>query len=105
MKNNKDNQAVINQIMHVRRVEIEVVDIRRVVSDGSLKALADVMFGDSIIVKGFSVLMGKRGIFVAMPRKATKDGKWFDMIAPVNDEVKVEIETKIIEAYKDEVIK
>jgi DNA-binding cell septation regulator SpoVG len=61
-----------------------------------------VKFSDTIIVKGFNVLMGKRGVFVSMPRKASKDGRWFDILTPVNDEVKTEIETKILDAYEKE---
>jgi DNA-binding cell septation regulator SpoVG len=37
-----------------------------------------------------------------MPRKASKDGRWFDILTPVNDDVKTEIETKILEAYDQE---
>ncbi len=83
-------------------LDIEVLDVRKITGDGNLKAFADVKFADAIIVKGFNVLMGKRGVFVAMPRKASKDGRWFDILTPVNDEVKAEIETKIIEAYEQE---
>ncbi len=81
---------------------IEVVDIRKIIGDGNLKAFADVKFSDTIIVKGFNVLMGKHGVFVAMPRKASKDGRWLDVLTPVNDKVKTQIETKILEAYEKE---
>ncbi len=81
---------------------IEVVDIRKITGDGNLKAFADVKFSDAIIVKGFNILMGKRGVFVAMPRKASKDGRWFDILTPINDEVKKEIEDKVLDAYEKE---
>ncbi|MBI5147754.1 MAG: septation protein SpoVG family protein [Parcubacteria group bacterium] len=82
--------------------DIEVVDIRKITGDGNLKAFADLKIGGSVIVKGFNVLKGKQGVFVAMPRKASKDGRWFDILTPVNDEVKNKIETKILEAYDQE---
>ena len=81
---------------------IEVVDIRKIAGEGNIKAFADVKFSDAIIVKGFNVLMGKRGVFVTMPRKASKDGRWFDILTPINDEVKAEIEEKILDAYEKE---
>lgn len=81
---------------------IEVVDIRKIAGDGNLKAFVDVKFQDAIIVKGFNVLMGKRGVFVAMPRKASKDGRWFDILTPMNEEVKKEIEDKVLDAYEKE---
>ena len=83
-------------------MNIEVVDLRKVTGDGNLKAFADVKFSDAVIVKGFNVLMGKRGVFVAMPRKASKDGRWFDILTPVNEDVKTEIEKKVLEAYEKE---
>ena len=46
--------------------------------------------------------MGKRCVFVAMPRKASKDGRWFDILTPVNEDVKTEIEKKALEAYEKE---
>ncbi len=84
-------------------MKIEVVDLRKMIGDGNLKALVDVKFGDALIAKGFSVLKGKRGVFVAMPRKAGKDGRWFDMLTPLSDEIKKEIEDKILVAYDQEV--
>lgn len=81
---------------------IEVIDIRKITGDGNLKAFADVKFSDAVIVKGFNVLKGKQGVFVTMPRKATKDGRWFDILTPVSEEVKAEIETKVLEAYEKE---
>ena len=81
---------------------IEVVDIRKIAGEGNIKAFADVKFSDAIIVKGFNVLMGKRGVFVTMPRKASKDGRWFDILTPINNEVKAEIEEKILDAYEKE---
>lgn len=83
-------------------VNFEVVDIRKISGDGNIKAFADVKFSDAIIVKGFNVLMGRRGLFVSMPRKVAKDGRWFDMLTPVNDEIKKAIEQMILEAYENE---
>lgn len=84
-------------------LNVEVVDIRKFPGSGNLKALADVRFGENLIVKGFSVMQGKRGVFVSMPRKVTKDGKWFDMLTPTNEVFKGQIEEKVLEAYDREV--
>jgi stage V sporulation protein G len=85
-------------------IDIEVVDLRVITGDGKIKAFADVKFGDMIIIKGFSVLQGKQGIFVAMPRKASVDGRWFDILLPVSEAVKLEIETQILTAYDKEAV-
>ena len=81
-------------------VDIEVVDVRKLMGDGQLKALADLKIAGVVIVKGFSIIQGKKGVFVSMPRKASKDGRWFDILTPLNEKVKEEIESKILEAYE-----
>lgn len=84
-------------------LEVEVVDIRKIVGDGSLKAFADVKIGESLVIKGFSVMNGKNGVFVSVPRKPSRDGKWFDQLTLLSDELKHEFEDKILEAYDREV--
>ena len=82
-------------------VEIEVVDVRKIVGDSKLKALADVRIADCLVVKGFCVFEGRKGVFVSMPRKAAKDGSWIDMVEP-NDSVKRQIEMKVLESFDRE---
>ena len=81
---------------------VEVVDIRKAMGDGSLKALANVRVADSLTIKGVRVFMGKSGLFISMPSKAGKDGKWFEMITP-DESLKREIENKVLESYDLEV--
>ena len=83
-------------------IDVEVADIRKIVGDGTLKAFADVKFGGDLVVKGFSVVQGKRGVFVSMPRKAGKDGRWFDILTPLSEALKQELEGKVLEAYDKE---
>ena len=99
--NHKGRKAMKKE-KNTQGLEIEVVDVRKIITDGSLKAFADLKIGSSVIIKGFSVLSGKSGLFVAMPRKAGKDGRWFDILTPLNDEVKKEIEDKVLDAYEKE---
>lgn len=88
---------------------VEVADIRMIMGDGNLKAFADLKLeiaGDAdhegfMVVKGFCVMQGKSGVFVAPPRKASKDGRWFDVVES-DDRVKKVMEEKILEAYNKE---
>ena len=84
-------------------LDVEVTDIRKIVGDGNLKAFASVKVGGSLLIKGFCVMQGKRGVFVTMPRKVSKDGKWFDVMTPTSDDFKQELEEKVLEAYDQEV--
>ena len=83
-------------------IDVEVVDIRKITGDGNLKAFADVKLGGKLVIKGFSVMQGKRGVFVSMPKKAGKDGRWFEILTPLSDELKQEFQDKVLEAYDKE---
>ncbi len=85
----------------MKLMDVEVADIRKITGDGNLKAFADVRVGGSLLIKGISVMKGKNGIFVSMPRKASKDGRWFDVLE-AEDSLKTEIEEKVLESYDRE---
>ncbi len=82
-------------------VEIEVVDIRKSMTDGNLRAYADVKVGGNLVIKGFMVMNGRKGVFVSNPRKSGKDGKWFDIVT-IDGLMRKEIEDKVLEAYDRE---
>lgn len=88
-------------------LNINVVDCRKVIGESKLKALVDVKFtggkdDEGIIIKGFNVIMGKQGVFIAMPRKPSRDGRWYDTVTPTSEAVKTAIENKVLEAYDKE---
>ncbi len=80
---------------------VEVVDLRLANGDEKLKAFAAIKFSDSLIVRGFSVMDGVKGVFVKLPSKLAKDGRWIDTIA-VDDFLKQAIEDKVLDAYEKE---
>lgn len=82
-------------------IEVEVMDIRKAHGDGKLKAFASVKFGGSLIVRGFSVMEGINGVFVKVPSKQIKDGRWVDTIS-IDDFLKQEVEDRVLEAYDKE---
>ena len=78
---------------------ISVSRIYKVDSDSKLKAFIDVSCS-GIVVKGFSVVNGSKGLFVSMPRHQGKDGKWYDTVYPATKELKQQLSELILEAYK-----
>jgi stage V sporulation protein G len=80
-------------------VSVEVADIRKITGNSKLKAVADLKIAESVLVKGFSVMDGRNGIFVSMPRKSGMDGKWYDILLPLNDDFKRQVEEKVLEAF------
>ena len=70
--------------------------------DGPLKAFADLTINDAVLVKGFRVVDGKKGLFVGMPRQGSKSGKWFDAVKPLSKSVHAHLARTVLEAYATE---
>jgi stage V sporulation protein G len=78
---------------------ISVSRIYKLDTDSKLKAFADVSFS-GIVVKGFSVVNGEKGLFVSMPRHQGKDGKWYNTVNPLTKEIKQQLSEVVLEAYQ-----
>jgi len=78
---------------------ISVSRIFKLETDSKLKAFADVSFS-GIVIKGFSVVSGEKGLFVSMPRHQGKDGKWRDTVYPETKELKQQLSAAVLEAYQ-----
>ena len=78
---------------------ISVSRIYKLDTDSKLKAFADVSFS-GVVIKGFSVVDGQKGLFVSMPRHQGKDGKWYDTVTPATKELKQQLAEVVLEAYK-----
>ena len=78
---------------------ISVSRIYKLDTDSKLKAFADVSFS-GVVIKGFSVVNGEKGLFVSMPRHQGKDGKWYDTVSPETKELKQQLSEVVLEAYK-----
>ena len=86
----------------MQTIGIEVVDMRKVSGGGNIKAFADVKIAGSLVVRGFSVVNGKNGIFVSMPSRPGKDGRWLEILTPLDPRLKQEFEDKVLEAYDEQ---
>ncbi len=79
---------------------IQVSRIYRFDGESKLKAFADVNLA-GIVVKGFSVVDGSKGLFVSMPRHQGKDGKWYNTVYPTTKELKEQLSQAVLTAYKE----
>ena len=69
--------------------------------DSSMRAYADVIFNDVVLIKGFRVLSSKTGgLFVGFPSQKGKDGQYRDTVEFKSEELKSELRSTILEAYK-----
>ncbi|MCK4792639.1 MAG: septation protein SpoVG family protein [Desulfobacteraceae bacterium] len=77
---------------------VEVSRIYRV-DDPTLKAFADVAFGQ-VLVKSVRLIKNRDGeYFVKMPSQQAKNGKWYDTVMLLDEALKDELLETITEAY------
>ncbi len=79
---------------------ITVARLHRLNNGSQVKAIADVVFYHQVLVKGVKVVASKDNtLFVAMPSVKSKDGKWGDTVALLDDMSKEQLRTAVLSAY------
>ncbi|MDD5681143.1 MAG: septation protein SpoVG family protein [Candidatus Omnitrophica bacterium] len=82
-------------------LDIEIARMYRLEGDGATKAFCDIIVSDSLLIKGIRIMEGKNGLFVKMPAKQGKDGKWYNSIEPTPKETQEALNDAIIKAFND----
>ncbi|RKJ62520.1 septation protein SpoVG, partial [Butyricicoccus sp. 1XD8-22] len=75
------------------------VRLRRVQTDGRMRAIASITLDDAFVVHDIRVIDGNSGLFVAMPSKRTPDGEFRDIAHPINSETRNMIQEVVLAAY------
>ena len=57
-------------------MEVTDVRLRRVNTDGRMRAIASITLDNEFVVHDIRVIDGNNGLFVAMPSKRTPDGEF-----------------------------
>jgi len=71
-------------------------------AQSSLRAYADVILDDLVLIKGFRILASKSGgLFIGMPSKKGKDDKYYDQVEFKTDDLESLVRNRILEAYKE----
>lgn len=84
-----------------RTLEIKVKRIHRINNSDFLKAFADIVVNDALLIKGLKVLERRDGLMVAMPSEQAKDNKWYDSVRCLDETVKEQIKETVLEAYRE----
>ena len=81
-------------------MEITDVTLRKINTEGSMKAVASVIFDNEFVVRDIKVIHGEKGLFIAMPSKRTADGEFRDIAHPINSSSREKIQNAILEKYQ-----
>ena len=69
-------------------MQVTDVRLRRVNTDGRMRAIASITLDDEFVVHDIRVIDGNNGLFVAMPSKRTPDGEFRDIAHPINSDTR-----------------
>jgi stage V sporulation protein G len=83
-------------------VEITDVRLRKIETEGKLRAYVSITFDDSFVVHDLRVIDGNKGMFVAMPSKRLPNGDHKDIAHPINTEIREKIQNAVLEIYNRE---
>ena len=82
-------------------MEITEVRLRKVNSDGKLRAVASVTIDKEFVVHDIKVIEGQNGLFIAMPSKKIQNGEFRDVVHPINPEGRQKIQDAILAEYEN----
>ena len=80
-------------------MEVTDVRLRRVHTEGRMRAIASITLDDEFVIHDIRVIDGNTGLFVAMPSKRTPDGEFRDIAHPINSSTRNKIQDIVLEAY------
>ena len=77
------------------------VRIRKIASDGKMKAIVSVTFDNEFVVHDIKVIEGQNGLFIAMPSRKTPDGEFKDIAHPINTDTREKMQSSILAAFEE----
>ena len=77
------------------------VRIRKIATEGKMKAIVSVTFDNEFVVHDIKVIEGEKGLFIAMPSRKATDGEYRDIAHPINSATRDRIQTIILDKFQE----
>ncbi len=81
-------------------MQVTDVRLRRVETDGRMRAIASITLDEEFVVHDIRVIDGNNGLFVAMPSKRGVDGEFRDIAHPINSDTRGKIQDVVLAEYE-----
>lgn len=81
-------------------MQVTDVRIRKITSEGKMKAIVSVTFDDEFVVHDIKIIEGQSGLFIAMPSRKIGEGDFRDIAHPINSATRNKIQKAIFEEYE-----
>lgn len=75
------------------------IKIRKIITEGRLRAVISVTFDNMLAVHDIKVVQGDERLFVAMPSRKDENGIFRDIVHPITPEARQMIEGQILDVY------
>jgi stage V sporulation protein G len=82
-------------------MEITDIRIRRIDTEGKMKAVVSVTFDNEFVVHDIKIIESQNGLFMAMPSRKTPDGEFRDIAHPINAEAREKLQSAILANYEN----
>src|ERR1700730_13028573 len=87
-------------VKEVTVVQITDVRLRKMNTEGRMKAIASITIDNEFVVHDIRVIDGNNGMFVAMPSKRTPDGEFRDIAHPISSSTREKIQAAVLSEYE-----
>lgn len=81
-------------------MEITDVRVRKVMTEGRMKAIVSMTIDNMFVVHDIKIIEGNNGLFVAMPSRKTPSGEFRDIAHPVNALARELIQNAVLKVYE-----
>ncbi len=86
--------------MEITQVTIYPFDTGNI--GGRVRAVADIVINDEILIKGIKVVESKHGgLFISFPKKRSSKGNFINIIEPLSNQSYEKIRRAVIDKYKE----
>ena len=82
-------------------MKISDIKIRRVYTEGRLRALVSITVDGELAVHDIKVIQGPERLFVAMPSRKEENGTFRDIVHPITPQARGELESAILSVYEE----
>lgn len=76
--------------------------IRKMMTDGRLRAIVSITLDQMLAVHDIKVVQGENRLFVAMPSRKDEGGIFRDIVHPISAQARQYLEEQILEVYQEQ---
>ena len=82
-------------------MQITDIRVKKISSEGKMRAVVSVTFDDAFVVHDIKVIEGQDKLFTAMPSRKTPENEFKDIAHPINSQMREILEKAIIDKYNE----